>query len=74
MVGGAHPTRGIAVLKLFSFRSRQAANLREQLKNLSGDDEEVHYRPIEWPLIKRLLVLIYPFRRQKDCLYRSGAG
>jgi ATP-binding cassette subfamily B protein len=52
------------VLNFLSFRSRQAARLREQLKNLSGEDEEVHYRPIEWPLIKRLLQLIYPFRKQ----------
>ncbi len=44
--------------------SRRAAYLREQLKNLKGDDEEVHYRPIEWPLIRRLLELLYPFRRQ----------
>jgi ATP-binding cassette subfamily B protein len=31
---------------------------------LQSDDEDIHYKPIEWPLVKRLLKLLYPFRRQ----------
>ena len=34
------------------------------LRNLSDDADEAHYRPIEWPLVKRMLELIYPFRKQ----------
>ena len=36
----------------------------DRLASIQSDDEEVHYKPIEWPLVKRLIQLLYPFRRQ----------
>ena len=56
-----HVFIGSDVLKLFS-RSRTARAAR--LASIQSDDEEVHYKPIEWPLLKRLLQLLYPFRRE----------
>jgi ABC-type multidrug transport system fused ATPase/permease subunit len=44
--------------------SRSKANRAARLASLQSDDEEVHYKPIEWPLVKRLIQLLYPFRRQ----------
>jgi ATP-binding cassette subfamily B protein len=35
-----------------------------QLARIQSDDEEIHYKPIEWPLVKRLIQLLYPFRKQ----------
>jgi ATP-binding cassette subfamily B protein len=31
---------------------------------VESDDEEVGYRPIEWPLIRRLMLILWPARRQ----------
>ena len=46
------------------FRSRAKASRDAQLASIQSDDEEVHYKPIEWPLVKRLIKLLYPFRVQ----------
>jgi len=32
-------------------------------RDLQSDDEDVKYKPIEWPLIKRLLKSLLPYRR-----------
>ena len=48
--------------KALKSRSKQAR--ADRLASLQSDDEEVHYKPIEWPLVKRLIQLLYPFRRQ----------
>jgi ATP-binding cassette subfamily B protein len=35
-----------------------------QLKGIQSEDEEVHYKPIEWPLVRRLMTLLAPFKKQ----------
>src|SRR5258706_4926356 len=55
------------MIKLFPSRSTKAsrtAAAAQQLEHLRSDDEEIHYKPIEWPLVKRLIGLLYPFRKQ----------
>src|SRR5260370_40226058 len=60
-------TRMIGFLKSrFGTKSRIAA----QLDRLRSDDEEIQYKPIEWPLVKRLIGLLYPCRKQ----YAWGVG
>src|SRR5258708_8040059 len=54
--------------RLFSFRKSTRA--AAQLEHLRSDDEEIHYKPMEWPLVKRLIGLLYPFRKQ----YAWGVG
>jgi ATP-binding cassette subfamily B protein len=39
-------------------------NLVAQLSSLQSEDEEVHYKPIEWPLVRRLIALLAPFKKQ----------
>jgi ATP-binding cassette subfamily B protein len=39
-------------------------NLVSQLSALQSEDEEVHYKPIEWPLVRRLVALLAPFKKQ----------
>jgi ATP-binding cassette subfamily B protein len=39
-------------------------NLVAQLSSLQSEDEEVHYKPIEWPLVRRLIKLLAPFKKQ----------
>jgi ATP-binding cassette subfamily B protein len=39
-------------------------NLVAQLSSLQSEDEEVHYKPIEWPLVRRLVALLAPFKKQ----------
>src|SRR5437016_235077 len=45
-------------------KASRTAAAAQQLERLRSDDEEIHYKPIEWPLVKRLIGLLYPFRKQ----------
>ncbi len=56
-----------AVSQLFS---RKKATRPAPLSALDGEEEESRYRPIEWPLIRRLLQTLRPYRRQ----YALGIG
>lgn len=52
-------------------RRRTAKAVRQEI---DADDEEVKYRPIEWPLIRRLLGVLWPFRKQYGIGVLMGAG
>jgi len=52
-------------------RMKAAMVLRQTVES---DDEEVKYRPIEWPLVRRLLKVLWPFRRQYAIGVLMGVG
>jgi len=47
----------------FPFRRRKKT-LAQRLGELQSDDEEVQYRPIAWPLVRRLLGVLRPYQRK----------
>ena len=49
--------------KILTILTRRRAE-KLQRSVIQSEDEEVRYRPIEWPLIQRLLRVLWPFRRQ----------
>src|SRR5947209_17624021 len=53
------------MLGLLTSRRKARAKLNEQLASLtSGEEGEILYKPIEWPLVRRLLQLLRPFWKQ----------
>lgn len=49
-------------VKLPIFR-RKGPTKAEQREVLAGDEGEQRYRPIEWPMVRRLLTTLWPYRR-----------
>jgi ATP-binding cassette, subfamily B, bacterial len=44
--------------------SLRRKNLIAKFAQIQSEDEEVHYKPIEWPLVRRLISLLAPFKKQ----------
>lgn len=51
--------------RVFPFRLRKRAKVAaaDTGRDLGGD-EEARYRPIEWPMIRRLLGLLAPYKKR----------
>ena len=45
-------------------KDRAKIEAAKTLADLNSEDEEIHYKPIEWSLVRRLMQLLYPFRKQ----------
>ena len=56
--------------RLWPFRSKKAATPVVAAPEVPTDDDEQRYKPIEWPLVKRVLRNLWPYKG----LYGAGLG
>src|SRR3954468_9290119 len=54
--------------RIWPFRSKEAGEARSRAPEVQVEDDEQRYKPIEWPLVKRVLRNLWPYKS----LYGAG--
>src|SRR6476469_7922439 len=62
--------RDTRMRRIWPLRAKEAGEARSRAPEVQVEDDEQRYKPIEWPLVKRVLRNLWPYKG----LYGLAAG